>query len=321
MDESVRFGVLGCARVFERRMVPAFQSTESAQLLAVASRSGEKARVTAEKHGIPRFYGSYEALLADPEIEAVFIPLPNDAHSEWTQKALEAGKHVLCDKPLALTVREAEMGAALAKEKNLRLMEGFMYRFHPQHARVHTILQSGAIGTPVRFEASFCYPSARDLTNIRYQKERAGGALLDVGVYGINAARWFLGEPDDVHVFSQTDSECGVDVSSVTSLKFPSGALASVACSFGEAFSSAYTVIGTEGRVTAERGFQVGEKGVALRVRAHNADDETTETFPHLDQYALELEHFSRCVRDPQKPLEPGEDGVEQARVVEWARR
>ncbi len=321
MSTPLRFGVLGCARVFERRMVPAFQNTESVQLLAVASRTDEKARITAEKHGIPKFYGSYEALLEDPEIEAVFIPLPNDAHSEWTQKALEAGKHVLCDKPLALTLADAEAGAVLACAKNLRLLEGFMYRFHPQHARVHELIRSGAIGAPVRFEASFCYPSARDLTNIRYQKERGGGALLDVGVYGINAARWFLGEPDDVHVFSQLDPVCGVDVASLISLTFASGALASVACSFGEAFSSAYTVIGTEGRVTAERGFQVGEKGVALRVRAHNADDETIETFPHLDPYALELEHFSQCVRDPQKPLEPGEDGVLQARVVEWARR
>jgi D-xylose 1-dehydrogenase (NADP+, D-xylono-1,5-lactone-forming) len=320
VSDPVRFGVLGCARVFERRMVPGFALAENAQLLAVASRSGEKARVTAEKHGIPKFYGSYETLLEDPDIEAVFIPLPNDAHAEWTRKALRAGKHVLCDKPLALTRADAEAGAALARESDLRLMEGFMYRFHPQHARVHEIVRSGAIGTPVRFEASFCYPSARDLTNIRYQKERAGGALLDVGVYGINAARWFLGEPDDVHVFSQTDPECGIDTASLISLKFASGGLASVACSFGEAFSSTYAVIGTEGRVTAERGFQVGESGVALRIRAHNADTETIETFPHLDQYALEIQHFAACIQNPEKPLEPGEDGVLQARVVERAR-
>jgi predicted dehydrogenase len=301
-------------------MVPGFTGAQSAQLLAVASRESAKAQATAQKHGIPRSYGSYEALLEDPEIEAVFIPLPNDLHAEWTQRALEAGKHVLCDKPLALSLEDAEAGAALAKQNNLRLMEGFMYRHHPQHVRAHEIVATGAIGTPVRFEASFGYPAARDLSNIRFQRERGGGALLDVGVYGINAARWFLGEPDGGHVFSKFDDEAMVDVASLISLHFPDGRLASVACSFGEAFSSSYTVIGTEGRVTAERAFQIGERGVSLKVRAHNSDDETVETFPHLDQYALEIEHFSRCIRNPESPLEPGENGVAQARIIEALR-
>lgn len=320
MSNPVRWGVLGCARVFERRMVPGFTSAPNAELIAVASRTEDKAKATAEKHGIPRAYGSYEALLEDPELDAIFIPLPNDLHAEWTQKALEAGKHVLCDKPLALSVEDAEAGAALARANGLRLMEGFMFRHHPQHARIHALIAAGLIGTPTRFEASFCYPAARDLTNIRYQAERGGGALLDVGVYGINAARWYLGEPDGGHVFSKFDEEAEVDTASLISLHFPGNELASIACSFGEAFSSTYTVIGSEGRIMAERGFQIGEKGVAIRIRAHNSDDETIETFPHLDQYALEIEHFSACVQNPSKTLEPGEDGVAQARVIEALR-
>lgn len=320
MSNPVRWGVLGCARVFERRMVPGFTSAPNAELIAVASRTEDKAKATAEKHGIPRAYGSYEALLEDPELDAIFIPLPNDLHAEWTQKALKAGKHVLCDKPLALSVEDAEAGAALARANGLRLMEGFMFRHHPQHARIHALIAAGLIGTTTRFEASFCYPAARDLTNIRYQAERGGGALLDVGVYGINAARWYFGEPDGGHVFSKFDEEAEVDTASLISLHFPGNELASIACSFGEAFSSTYTVIGSEGRITADRGFQIGEKGVAIRIRAHNSDDETVETFPHLDQYALEIEHFSACVQDSSKLLEPGEDGVAQARIIEALR-
>ena len=316
----VRWGVLGCARVFERRMVPAFGAAPEAELVAVASRSEEKAQATAEKHGIPRFFGSYDALLADPKIEAVFLPLPNDQHADWTRKALLAGKHVLCDKPMTLSVSDAEENSALARERNLRLMEGFMFRFHPQHARVKEIVASGAIGEVTRFEASFCYPATPDRTNIRWNKSQGGGALLDVGVYGISAARYFLGEPTEGHVFQTVEPESGVDLASLATFTFPGGVLASVACSFAEAFSSTYKLIGSEGSVVAERAFQIGESGVNLRVRAHNADDETVEFFPHVDSYALELSHFSACVRDPQKSLAPGEDGVMQARAVEMLR-
>ena len=297
-------------------MAPAFGAAPEAELLAVASRSAEKARLPAEKHGIPRFFGSYDALLDDPEIEAVFLPLPNDCHAEWTKKALLAGKHVLCDKPMTLSTSDAEANSALAREKNLRLMEGFMFRFHPQHARVKELILSGVIGEVKRFEASFCYPATPDRENIRWNKARGGGALLDVGVYGISAARYFLGEPTEGHAFSTIEPESGVDIASLATFTFPGGVLASVACSFTEAFASTYKLIGTAGSITAERAFQIGESGVNLKVRAHNAESEAVEFFPHTDAYALEIAHFSACVRDPQKSLEPGEDGVMQARAV-----
>ena len=297
-------------------MVPAFGAAPEAELVAVASRSEEKAHATAEKHGIPRSFGSYDALLADPEIEAVFLPLPNDQHAHWAKKALLAGKHVLCDKPMTLSAEDAEANAALALERNLRLMEGFMFRFHPQHTRVKELISSGAIGEVKRFEASFCYPATPDRTNIRWNKSQGGGALLDVGVYGISAARFFLGEPTEGHIFQNIEPESGVDIASLATFVFPGGVLASVACSFTEAFASTYTLIGTEGAITAERAFQIGESGVNLRNRAHNADEESVEFFPHMDSYALEISHFSACVRDPHKSLQPGEDGVAQARAV-----
>lgn len=321
-ETPVRWGTLGCARVFERRMVPGFAAASNAQLLAVASRTREKAEATAKTHGIPRAYGSYDALLADPEIEAVFIPLPNDQHAAWILRALDAGKHVLCDKPMTLTFADAQAGAQRARSRGLRLMEGFMYRHHPQHAWAKKRLAAGAIGTPAHFHAVFAYPAARDPSNIRWNAAQGGGALLDVGVYGVNAARWLLeSEPEAVYAAAVLDPETGVDTHTTCLLEFPGGRSAVVVGGFDQAFASRYEIVGRSGALVAERAFQVGEAGVRVRLRENNADEETVERFPHIDQYGREIERFSAGVRDPSLPLDPGEDGVAQARVVEALRR
>lgn len=313
---TVTFGVLGCARVFERRMAPALKSAGNAALYAVASRTLEKAQAVAEKHGATRAYGSYDALLADPEIEAIYIPLPNDQHAEWTVKALAAGKHVLCDKPLALSVAEAEGMAGAAAASGLRLMEGFMYRHHPQHQKVFDLLRSGAIGEPVHFRGVFTYPATADHAGIRWNPAQGGGAFLDVGVYPLNAARWLLGsEPTEARALAVHDEATGVDRHTTAILSFPGGRTASLMAGFDQAFTSRYELIGREGSIIAERAFQVGESGVRVLVRANNSDTEEVFFFEHQDQFQLEVEHFAACVRDPQKPLEPGEDGVAQARA------
>jgi xylose dehydrogenase (NAD/NADP) len=314
--DDVRFGVLGCARVFERRMAPALKSAGNAALHAVASRTLEKAQATAEKHGVARAYGNYDALLADPDIEAVYIPLPNDQHAEWTVKALAAGKHVLCDKPLALSVAEAEWMAGAAAASGLRLMEGFMYRHHPQHQKVFEVLRSGAIGEPVHFRGIFTYPATADHAGIRWNPAQGGGAFLDVGVYPLNAARWLLGsEPTEAKALAVRDSGTGVDIHTAALLAFPNNCTASLIGGFDQAFTSRYELVGREGSITAERAFQVGESGVRVLVRANNSDTEEVFFFEHQDQFKLEVEHFAACVRDPQKSLEPGEDGVAQARA------
>lgn len=317
----VRWGTLGCARVFERRMAPAFAAAANASLVAVASRTREKAQATALRHGIDRAYDSYDALLADPQIDAVFIPLPNDQHAYWTLRALDAGKHVLCDKPMTLTFADARQCAAKASDRGLRLMEGFMYRHHPQHQRIAQIIDTGAIGRPTLFRAQFTYPAARDLSNIRWNVAQGGGALLDVGVYGVNAARWRFGaEPIAVFAAGAIDEETGVDVHCALTLEFDGGRTAQVVGGFDQAFASRYEVIGTEGSVTAERAFQVGEQGVRVSILRSNRDEAEVETWPHLDQYAREVETFSAAVLDPALSLAPGEDGVAQARVVEAIR-
>ena len=317
--ESVRWGVLGCARVFERRMVPGFRAVgESATLVAVASRSQEKAQAVAARHGIPRAYGSYEALLADTNIEAVYIPLPNDQHTEWTLRALQAGKHVLCDKPGALTLVDAVEAANLAQSLGLRLMEAFMYRHHPQHTRIAAIIASGEIGTPTHFESTFAYPAPRDEANIRWNPDQGGGALLDTGVYALNAARLHFGEPVAVSAVARIDSVAGVDVHTIALLEEADERTACVQGSFDQIFASAYVIRGDRGSVICPRAFQVGEAGVTIVVRV--GDDTRTEALSHVDQYALEIAHFSACVRDRMLPLAPGENGVAQARLVEAVR-
>ena len=325
--QQVRWGVLGCARVFERRMAPGFASAQNANLVAIASREGEKARATAHKHGIPVAYGSYDELLADDTLDAVFIPLPNSEHFTWTKKALLAGKHVLCDKPLSLTYAEAQELATLAEAGALRLMEGFMYRHHPQHAVAHEALTAGRIGELQHFRGVFTYVAVFDANNIRWQPALGGGALLDVGVYPVNAARWFFGE--EPHAVYATglhfpDSTKHVDFQVSALLEFSGGRTASILSSFSQSFCSQYELIGTAGTIFLERAFQVGERGVTVRLRPDNGDSNSEEilaTFPHIDQYAEEIKHFSACVLDPTLSLNPGENGVSQAKVIEALRR
>jgi predicted dehydrogenase len=320
--EPVRWGVLGCARIFERRIAPAFAAAANARLLAVASRDLEKAHKVAALSGAQKAFGSYDDLLGDPQIEAVYIPLPNDLHGLWTRRALAAGKHVLCDKPLTLTAAEARACAEDARAAGLRLMEAFMVRFHPQHAVVQQWVADGAIGVPTHLDAAFTYPAAVDPNNIRYQPERGGGALLDVGVYGVTAARWHFGaEPVAVSVVGVIDPATGVDTRALLTLEFSQGRTASIVCAFDLAFASRYELRGPSGSLIAERAFQVGEKGVSIVLQAHNAEPVVVASFPHLDQYAREIEHFGACVRDPSLPLAPGEDGVAQAVVVDALRR
>ncbi|MFM7322326.1 MAG: Gfo/Idh/MocA family protein [Armatimonadota bacterium] len=322
MTEPVRWGVLGCARVFERRMVPAFGRVDEAHLVAVASRDRAKAEAVAGRHGIPNAFGDYAALLADPGIDAVYLPLPNDLHARWVLEALAAGKHVLCDKPMVLTVDDAVRCAETARARGLRLMEGFMYRHHPQHARVRQLVSEGAIGRPVRFSGVFAYCATPDHAGIRWDPARGGGALTDVGVYTVDAARMlFDDEPEGALCVATMDTDTGVDLHSDGVLTFTEGRSATFSCGFDQAFASRYEIVGTEGSIEATRAFQVGEVGVALRIRTGGGDAVHEETFPHFDHWAQEIRHFCACVRDPAQPLSPGEDGVAQARVLEALRR
>ena len=302
-------------------MAPAFAQAADNQVVAIASRQREKADACAARHGIPRAHGSYEALLADPDVEAVYVPLPNHLHAEWTLRALDAGKHVLCDKPAALTFADASRMAEAARRAERRLMEGFMYRHHPQHARVAEIVGSGDIGEPVHFRGTFTFPAdARHRDTYRFRPDEGGGALFDVGVYPLNAARLHFGaEPIAVVAGAAIDAASGVDRHLVGVLEFDNGRTATVEGGFDQTFTIRYEIAGAGGVVTTERAFQPGDAPVTLTIR--KGDDVRTETVAGTNHYAREIEHFGACVRDPARPLWPGEDGAAQARVAEALRR
>ena len=196
MSEKVKWGILGNATIARVCVIPAIQKSRNGMVHALGTRSPAAAGEVAAKNNSIHIYGDYEAVLADPEIEAVYIPLPNHLHLPWTVKALQAGKHVLCEKPLACNAREARAMAEAAAEAGLLLMEAFMYRFHPRSQRIKQLIADGFIGTPCLVRSAFCYHIGEELLatadNYRLRPDMGGGALLDVGCYSVSLARWLL---------------------------------------------------------------------------------------------------------------------------------
>ena len=217
--------MLGAAHIADKALLPALRAARGCEVLAIASREPERARLLAAKHGVPRVHDSYPALLADPELDAVYIPLTNDQHLPWTLRALAAGPHVLCEKPLALDAAQAQQMAAAAADSGLLLMEAFMYRFNP---RMRELVASLAGRRVLHVAATFGF-RLRDLGNYRGQAALGGGALMDVGCYCIDVARWLLGEPEAVRAFMRSGA---VDMTVSGVLRFASGATASIWASF-----------------------------------------------------------------------------------------
>lgn len=243
------WGVLGTGTVARQAILPALEQSAQGQVLALASADQQRATELAARFGVPRAYGSYAALVEDTEIEAVYIALPNHLHHEWTVRALAAGKHVLCEKPLALAVAEVDAMAAAAQAAGKLLMEALMYRFHPRVARVRELLASGEIGEVEAVQATFCFTLA-DQNNYRLHLEQGGGALLDVGGYCVSAVHSLMGaEPLIVQATARygPTGPVGIDESSSALLAFPEGRTAQITCSFRAAEEQRVTVIGTQG--------------------------------------------------------------------------
>jgi predicted dehydrogenase len=202
--EPLCWGILGVAKINDR-LLPAFKAAENTSLIAIASRDAAKAKAAAFAAGIPTAYGSYEALLADRAVDAVYIPLPNTLHAEWTRRAADAGKHVLCEKPLTPTAEEAAQLVAYCRAKGVRLMDGFMWPHHARTARLRRLLDDGAIGAVRHVAAAFTFQLPLDPQNIRLQPAMAGGSLLDVGCYPVYGIRWAFGaEPERVYATAKT---------------------------------------------------------------------------------------------------------------------
>jgi predicted dehydrogenase len=273
----------------------------------------------AAEFGIPRVHASYEALLADPGVDAVYIPLPNRLHEEWTIAAARAGKHVLCEKPVAANVAAAQRMADACRAGGVVLMEAFMWRHHPQHRRVRELLASGIIGEPNFVRASFTFVIHQPVdqpTNVRLQHDLEGGSLMDVGCYGVNAARWvFESEPEVAFGQQSVDDEYGVDMAFAGVLHFSGGRLAVFDSSFVRAPRNTYSVEGPLGTLHVERSFRPDDDPARIVVSRPDQPD-LVEVIPAAHQFALEIDHFVQSVAEG-RLLAPAEDGVAQARVIE----
>jgi D-xylose 1-dehydrogenase (NADP+, D-xylono-1,5-lactone-forming) len=314
--EPVRWGVLSTANIGLRAVLPAIIAARNSQAVAIASRTQAAAeRIAADVPGM-RAYGSYEALLDDPAVEAVYIPLPNALHAEWTMRAARAGKHVLCEKPLGATPDEARAMAATCREQGVLLMEAFMYRFHPQIRWALEQLAAGAIGRPVLVRGAFSFDIRARPDDIRLQAALAGGALMDVGCYPLNFSRAVFGRAPQ-GALARVDVPAGSEVERTTAamLEFGDSHLAIIDCSFEQPPCQFVQVVGDAGRLTLLRPFtpELTEVEACL---ARN-DETLVKHFAAVDQYRLQVEHFAQCVRSGAAPALTLEDSIEQAEAIE----
>jgi predicted dehydrogenase len=305
---------MGAARI-TRKLIPALQAT-GAQVLAIAASRREKAEQVANTHGIPRAYGGYEHLLADPEVEAVYLPLANSLHREWLIATVAAGRACLCEKPLVLSARDARDLRERFARAGCRLQEAFMWRHHPQVVWLEKQLVPGKLGEVRRLHATFSFTLDRP-ADYRWSAAMGGGALWDIGCYGVNAARFFFrAEPEAASFRASFSSQPdGVDESVAGWLDFGGGRFATISCSFTSAFSQRIELVGSEGQAWLERPWLTVD--VPARVLIERANQPVVREFGPTNSYRAMIEHFTKAVRDPSADLWPAEDGCAQAVVME----
>jgi D-xylose 1-dehydrogenase (NADP+, D-xylono-1,5-lactone-forming) len=323
MDDTLRWGILGATSWIARdAIIPAIQKSRNGRVIALATRSPDKLKENLGFLPAIRFL-SYEALLADPDIDAIYIPLPNSMHLEWAVRAAEAGKPVLCEKPLGLTYQEAKTLVDAFEHRKVPLMESFMYRFHPQHRRVRELIEAGTIGeiVEVRTHLSVDIMNPPDPSNIRLRKDVGGGTLLDMGCYMISVARMlFAAEPVAVRAWWRIDERFGVDVAAAGALEFPGGRVALVSCSFEGFGNGFYSVIGREGVIEAPRGIIQGlgtRLGEALIITMDADGRRTQETIAAVDHYQLIVEAFADAVLGKTEVPLPLSDSLANMRVLD----
>lgn len=316
MSRKLRWGVLGVAKIAVDKVIPAMQRAPHAEVVGIASRDLAKAQGAARALGLAKAYGSYEALLADPDIEAVYNPLPNHLHVPWSIRALESGRHVLCEKPIALSVAEAQtLVAAAAARPNLKLMEAFMYRHHPQWVTARRLVADGQIGQLRTIQTCFSYFN-RDPHNVRNQAALGGGGLMDIGCYGISLARFLFGcEPRRGFAVIDYDPEFHTDRLVSAVLDF-GGGTSTFTCGTQLAPYQRVQIFGSEGRIEIEIPFNAPPDR-ACRLWHQTAAGTRQITCDVCDQYTIQGELFSQAVLDDTPVPTPIEDAVANMRVIE----
>ena len=318
---ELRWGILSTADIAATKVIPGIQRAARCEVVAIGSRDVDRARRLADRLGIPKAHGSYEALLADPDVDAVYIPLPNHLHAEWTIAAARAGKHVLCEKPLALTAAQAQDMVDACRDAGVLLMEAFMYRQHPSWITARELVESGRIGRLQAVDSWFSYFND-DPRNIRNIAEAGGGALYDIGCYSVNLSRMlFASEPTRVQATITRDPVLGVDTVTSAVLGFEGG-VATFTCSTRAEPDQRVDIYGTGGRISIEIPFNIPPDRptrISLTAGGDPPVAPATETivFDVADPYACEADRFADAVLDGSAlPVEP-EDAVANLRVIE----
>jgi predicted dehydrogenase len=313
---KVRWGVLSTARIGTDQVIPAMQAGQYCEVVAISSRSLDRAEAAAEELNIPKAYGSYEELLADPRIDAIYNPLPNHLHVPWSIKALEADKHVLCEKPIALTSAEAqELLDAAHRRPHLKVMEAFMYRHHPQWRRARQLVIQGGVGELRTIQSFFSYRNV-DPANIRNMADIGGGGLMDIGCYCISQSRFIFGaEPLRAFGVVEYDPQFGTDRLASGVLDFGRGT-ATFTCSTQLTPYQRVSIFGTQGRVEIEIPFNAPTDRPARMWHQHG--DEVDEiAFEVCNQYTIQGDLFSQAVLNDADVPTPLEDAVANMRVIE----
>lgn len=310
----MNFGVISTAGIARGAVMPAIENSDH-RLAAIASRDAERAAAVAEDFDVPRSYGSYAALFEDDDLDAVYNPLPNNLHAEWTKRAADAGLHVLCEKPLGVDAAEAREMGAYCDERGVTLMEAFMYRYHPRTERVAEIVRT-ELDDVRGMQATFQFPLRGRPDDIRLNPDLAGGSLMDVGCYAVNATRLLLGEPDAVYARTADTRDCGVDTHLTGLLEYPGGLTAAVSASFDTQDTQRYRVEATNGWLEVDPAFVPrGDDGVGIEYAIDGR--QVTERFDPVDQYRLEVEHFAECVRSGRTPRTDAEEAARNMAVID----
>lgn len=326
--KTVRWGVLGCSGIGKSRTIPGLLACENAELYAIAGRNEEKLKVYAEPFAPKKLYTDYQALLDDENVDAVYLPLPNGIHMEWVKKAAAAGKHILCEKPMALTEEQVREMFAAAKEHGVLLEEAYAYRHAQLVQKVKEIVDSGAIGR-IRYLESKHSTFATNRSGIRYQKGNGGGAVYDVTCYNVSLASYLFGkDPEDMSVYCGFDKETGVDVSDAVMLRYEEGVTAMLYAGLDAYRRGCYSILGETGRIDVDHKFNssgVCHIRVSTGARPQGAEyvDETTTEYTIWvdDNYKKEIELFSDAVLNGSALTVSEEESLRTARVCDAIRR
>lgn len=319
---QLSWGILGCARITRRGLIPGITASMSGSLAALASRDLATARAWASEFEIPKAYGSYDELLDDDAIQAVYIPFPNELHKRWVLAAADAGKHVLCEKPLTLDSSEAAEMVVHCRRRQVLLMEAFMWRHQPRTLQLLELVQNGAIGELRLIRSSFSFPI--DPGDWRLDPARGGGALFDVGCYGVNTARLFAASEPTVTSAIARFGGSGVDLSLTAQLQFPGGVLAAIDCSFEQPFRCSYELVGSRGLIEVPDAYLPPADSPVARLRTigPGTDSSTSDrqsrtlTFEAVNQYAAMVDSFADSVIAG-RLVAPAEDGLAQMQVLD----